>query len=261
VPVSELHRKVHQGWQEIHPQSNYGCRQRSPIGYIYKDRVANLLRVVEREIKARGRHNKRIGNDLFNGRVTSCVTGRQQTITLEETRVYLRHLAIQRDDDLLLQAEHRIALDIPDFMGRMYRRSKWEEEDLATCVRAAAMAKPKRKMDPETAATMKANREAYLAEQKAAKAEAARKLAAQASALAQRMSKADPEEHLAIATRIAKLVGVEGMPGVLVEEAMPEPPEMCPLPPVVPENIDDEYIYQDPTSIDGPTLDVEALAI
>lgn len=116
-----------------------GAAATGPIPAIFKERVLKLKGLVLEGIRQQKLHNQLIGRAYFNGRLSSPLTGRKQTLTLDEGLRDLKHMRTHLDWQLLLEVEHRISLDMPDWAGKAYRRTREEAEEVEADGRQAAI--------------------------------------------------------------------------------------------------------------------------
>jgi hypothetical protein len=228
-----------------------GAAASGPMPVIYIIWVLKLTGLVVEEIRQRKLHNKRIGRAYFNGRLSSPKIGRKQTLTLEGSLRDLEHLRTHLDWQLLLEVEHHMCLDMPDWSGKAYRRTREETEEVEADGRQAAidakLLANRKKTDPLVRAGIAERRAAYLAEQKALKAaERANRLAT----LVEQIDAAHGPEALIMATQITTTApeAVEG----LVNEMRHHIPPACPQPA--------EYVYPETQPGGDPVQVTEAAA-
>jgi hypothetical protein len=243
--AGDLLRHLHQtgkAWRDgksYRPASPDADRIARSVGgdhRIYRNRVRKLIDLVDGEIKLRGKHNRHLARDYTLGRVYSWIADRKETDVLKEVLVVLRQLEVAIDYPMLLVAEQWLSLEMPDWAGRVYRRSEEEEADLAADRREVAAAKPKRKFDPAAKAARQAARDAYLAKKKAAAEEAARQEAEAIRLLTEQIAAADPQDAAVIAAVIAaRTASVKDITQVVGHTI---PPAGHPDGPVIPEDVD-----------------------
>jgi hypothetical protein len=184
-----------------------GAAASGPMPVIYIVRVLKLTVIVVEEIHQRKLHNKRIGRAYFNGHSDSPLTGRKQILTLEVSLRDLEHLHDHLDWELLLVVEHRMCLDMPDWAGMAYRRTREEAEEVEADGRQEAidakLRANRKKTDPAVRAGIAERRTAYLAAQRALKAAAALEKASRLATLVEQIDAAHGPEALIMATQIA----------------------------------------------------------
>ncbi|HEX7424224.1 MAG TPA: hypothetical protein VF311_10135 [Terriglobales bacterium] len=95
-----------------------GAAATGPIPAIFKERVLKLKGLVLEGIRQQKLHNQLIGRAYFNGRLSSPLTGRKQTLTLDEGLRDLKHMRTHLDWQLLLEVEHRISLTCPTGLAK-----------------------------------------------------------------------------------------------------------------------------------------------
>src|SRR5450759_4518775 len=100
-----------------------------------------------------------------------------------------------------------MCLDMPDWAGKAYRRTREETEAVEADARQAAinakLLANRKKADPAVLAGIAERRTAYLAEQKALKTDAAREKAAWLETLVEQIDAAHGPEALIMGTQIA----------------------------------------------------------
>jgi hypothetical protein len=217
-----------------------------PMSPVFLGLVTDIMAFLDVDIKRRGKHNTGLSNAYINGGVNSCFDKKQWTDTLIAARKRLRNCLTVQNWDLLADIMREVALEVPDFLGRIYRRSEYAQAMLtAERKMAYAAKKPRTSKDDAFHADRQEKVKARLAAEKAARAEAARQQAAAFHEMAKQVIAADnPEDADALVARFAKGMTPAGIQAV-VASTPPEPVQAgsCPGPPMIPDNID-QYLEE-----------------
>jgi hypothetical protein len=192
-------------WNEI------GTVVPGPMSPSFLAFVTDLMEFLDGKIASCGAFNRGLANAYRNGDENSCFTKRQWTDTLEKARKRLRNCLTVQNDDLLRDILREIALDVPDFLGLIYQRSEYAQQQLTEERKMTyAARKPRIGKDDAFHAARQAKMNARQAEAKAAREQADRRKVAVLEELARQIGAAyDPESAILLATRLAGMKSID----------------------------------------------------